>query len=338
MWNLTLSFLWAFLLALFAVPSIIHVAYYKNLLDEPNHRTIHSASTPRLGGLAIFTGFMSSLMIFGQLNSGIQQLMAGTLLLFFIGVKDDIATVSAFKKFFIQILATGIVMFLADIRITSFQGFLGIYELELGFSYVFTFLVIVGVTNAINLIDGMDGLAGSIVLLISLIFGGYFYYFDSPYAYVAFALAGGVLGFLRYNIYRATVFMGDTGSLVSGFILAVLAIQILEMQQIPSAPAIVVSIMILPIVDTLRVFALRIFNGRSPFYPDKNHLHHQLLTLGLSQIKVLGVLIVFNLMVFGFNYFNAEMGNNLLIGITAVAIVLVMITVQIMLKARKLNV
>ena len=338
MWNLTLTFLWAFLVALFAVPSIIQVAYHKNLLDEPNHRTIHNASTPRLGGLAIFTGFMSSLMIFGDLNLGIQQLMAGTLLLFFIGVKDDIATVSAFKKFFIQVLATGIVMFLADIRITSFQGFLGIYELELGFSYVFTFLVIVGVTNAINLIDGMDGLAGSIVLLISLIFGGYFFYFNSPYAFVALALAGGVLGFLRYNIYKAQVFMGDTGSLVSGFILAVLAIQVLEMQQIRSAPAIVVSIMILPIFDTLRVFALRIFNGKSPFYPDKNHLHHQLLTLGLSQSKVLGLLLIFNLVIFGFNYFYAEMGNNLLITITAIVIVILMSVIHLILKARKLNV
>ncbi len=338
MWNLTLTFLWAFLIALFAVPSIIQVSYHKNLLDEPNHRTIHNASTPRLGGLAIFTGFMSSLMIFGDLSMGIQQLMAGTLLLFFIGVKDDIANVSAFKKFFIQVLATGIVMFLADIRITSFQGFLGIYELELGFSYVFTFLVIVGVTNAINLIDGMDGLAGSIVLLISLIFGGYFYYFQSSYAFVAFALAGGVMGFLRYNVHKATVFMGDTGSLVSGFILAVLAIQILEMQQIPSAPAIVVSIMILPIFDTLRVFSLRIFNGKSPFYPDKNHLHHQLLTLGLSQRKVLGILLVFNLVMFVFNYLNADMGNNLLITITAVAILCLMMVIQVILYSRKVNV
>lgn len=338
MWNLTLTFLWAFLIALFAVPSIIQVAYHKNLLDEPNHRTIHNASTPRLGGLAIFTGFMSSLMIFGDLSLGIQQLMAGTLLLFFIGVKDDIATVSAFKKFFIQVLATGIVMFLADIRITSFQGFLGINELELGFSYVFTFLVIVGVTNAINLIDGMDGLAGSIVLLISLIFAGYFYYFQSSYAFVALALAGGVTGFLRYNLYKASVFMGDTGSLVSGFILAVLAIQILEMQQIRSAPAIVVSIMILPIFDTLRVFSLRIFNGKSPFYPDKNHLHHQLLTLGLSQRKVLGILVLFNLIMFVFNYLNADMGNNLLIAITAVSILCLMMVIQVVLYSRKVNV
>jgi UDP-N-acetylmuramyl pentapeptide phosphotransferase/UDP-N-acetylglucosamine-1-phosphate transferase len=176
------------------------------------------------------------------------------------------------------------------------------------------------------------------VLLISLIFAGYFYYFDSPYAFVALAMAGGVMGFLRYNIHKASVFMGDTGSLVSGFILAVLAIQILEMQQIRSAPAIVVSIMILPIFDTLRVFSLRIFNGRSPFYADKNHLHHQLLTLGLSQTKVLSLLLIFNLIMFGFNYLNAEMGNNLLIAITMVAITGMMMVVQVMVKARRLNV
>jgi UDP-N-acetylmuramyl pentapeptide phosphotransferase/UDP-N-acetylglucosamine-1-phosphate transferase len=184
----------------------------------------------------------------------------------------------------------------------------------------------------------MDGLAGSIVLLLSLIFGGYFFYFQSPYAFVALALAGGVLGFLRYNIHRARVFMGDTGSLVSGFILAVMAIQILEMQQIHSAPAIVVSIMILPIFDTLRVFSLRIFNGKSPFYPDKNHLHHQLLTLGLSQSRVLGLLVVFNLVMFGFNYFYSDMGNNLLIAITAVAILFLMLVIQVMINSRKLNV
>jgi UDP-N-acetylmuramyl pentapeptide phosphotransferase/UDP-N-acetylglucosamine-1-phosphate transferase len=154
---------------------------------------------------------------------------------------------------------------------------------------------------------------------------------------VAFALAGGVLGFLRYNIYKARVFMGDTGSLVSGFILAVMAIQLLEMQQISSAPAIVVSIMILPIVDTLRVFALRIFNGKSPFYPDKNHIHHQLLTLGLSQAKVLTVMILFNILIFCFNYFNSEMGNNLLIAISGVSILVLMISIELMLKVRKSN-
>jgi len=338
MWNIVLSFIWAFLIALFAVPSVIQVAHHKKLLDKPNHRTIHNSLTPRLGGLAIFAGFTSALMIFGDVSSGIQQLLAGALILFFVGVKDDIVSVSAFKKFFIQVLATGIVMFIADIRITNFQGFLGIYELSDNFSYVFTFLVIVGMTNAINLIDGMDGLAGSVVLLISLIFGCYFYYFESPYVFVAFALAGGVMGFLRYNIYRARVFMGDTGSLVCGFILAVMAIQFMEMNTIDSAPAIVVSILIIPIFDTLRVFALRIFNGKSPFYPDRNHLHHQLLILGLSQRAILVTLIIFNVIVFGFNYFYADLGNNFLIGITVILGFVSAIGIDLMVKGRRVNV
>src|SRR5699024_9536240 len=118
-------------------------------------------------------------------------------------------------------LAAGIIMFMADIRITSFYGLFGIYTLDVGTSYAFTFLVIVGITNAINLIDGMDGLAGTILLLISVIFGVYFYKTGSSYAYVAFSLVGSVLGFLRYNIYKASVFMGDTGSLVGGFVVSV---------------------------------------------------------------------------------------------------------------------
>ncbi|MEQ9147933.1 MAG: MraY family glycosyltransferase, partial [Cytophagales bacterium] len=162
-----LPFLWSFLLAVFAIPSIIFVAHIKNLLDEPNKRTVHMSLTPRLGGLAIFAAFMSSLTIFGTLDFGIQQLLAGCIILFFIGLKDDLVSVSAFKKFFVQILAAGIIIFIGDIRITSFQGVFGIFEIDDKLSYLFTFLVIMGISNSINLIDGMDGLAGSILLIIT---------------------------------------------------------------------------------------------------------------------------------------------------------------------------
>src|SRR5688500_13119910 len=109
---LFLSFLWSFLITVFAIPSIIHVAHRKKLLDEPNQRTMHQSLTPRLGGLAIFAGFMSALTIFGDLNDSIQHLLAGCIIIFFIGLKDDIVSVSAFKKFFVQVLATGIIMFM----------------------------------------------------------------------------------------------------------------------------------------------------------------------------------------------------------------------------------
>ncbi len=312
-----LIFFWSFLVSVFSIPSIIFVSHIKKLLDEPNLRTMHESLTPRLGGLSIFAGFMSALTIFGTLIQGVQQLLAGCLILFFIGLKDDIVSVSAFKKFFVQILATGIVLFIGDVRITDFQGFLGIYELEPGLSYAFTFLVIIGVTNSINLIDGIDGLAGSIVLLISLVLAISF--FDTSnvsllaYSLVAFALAGSVLGFLRYNFHKAIIFMGDTGSLVCGFIIAVLSVRFVEVRPVQSSPALAIAILWVPLLDTLRVFTLRILSGASPFAPDKNHVHHYLIRMGLSQIQVILLLISINLMlVAGVWYFN-DLGNTYLL-------------------------
>ena len=124
-----LSFSWAFFVSVFAIPSIIYVSHLKNLLDTPDKRKVHDALTPRLGGLAIFGGFVSSLMIFGTLDSGIQYLVAGCIIIFFIGLKDDMVDVSAFKKFFVQMLATGIIMSIGKVRIGSFQGILGVTEL-----------------------------------------------------------------------------------------------------------------------------------------------------------------------------------------------------------------
>lgn len=294
-----LCFLWAFMISVFAIPSITYVAHLKNLLDKPNQRTVHSLLTPRLGGLAIFAGMVSSLMIFGKINNGVQHLLAGAIIIYYIGLKDDIVTVSAFKKFFIQILATGIVIFMGDIRITSFQGILGIDVLPSGISYAFSFLLIIGLTNSINLIDGLDGLAGSIIVVILSTFGVYFLFYGGenyrPFAYVAFSLVGGMVGFLRYNFYKATIFMGDTGSLISGFVIAVLTIQFVEMRAISTAPSIGIAILFVPMFDTLRVFVLRVMKGVSPFSPDKNHIHHILIGCGLSQVATVITLVILNI-------------------------------------------
>ncbi len=307
------------MISVFAIPSIIRIAHDKHLFDVPNGRTIHKHLTPRLGGAAIFVGFMSALTVFGDLTHGVQQLLAGGVILFGIGLKDDIITVSAFKKFFVQILATGIVLFIADIRITSFQGFMGIHELETGISYAFTLLMIVGLTNAVNLIDGLDGLAGSITLIISATFGVFFYLYGGemygPYANVAFCLVGGILGFLRYNLHRATIFMGDAGSLVIGFTLSVMAIQFIEMRPIHSAPTIAVGTLIIPILDTLRVTIIRILKGISPFTPDKNHIHHTVMRLGFTQLQTVGILVFINLATIAFTVVFADLGNNVQFGI-----------------------
>ncbi|WP_243650979.1 MraY family glycosyltransferase [Hymenobacter gummosus] len=321
--TLGLAFLWAFLVALFAVPSVIYIAHLKNMLDLPNKRTVHAVLTPRLGGVAIFAGFMSALTIFADLGNGVQQLLAGCIVLFFVGLKDDLVSISPAKKLVGQLLATGIVMFMANIRITSFQGIFGIHELPEGISYAFTFLVIAGITNAINLIDGLDGLAGSIVIIIVSTFGYYFYRYGGSeygnYVFVSVCVIGGMLGFLRYNFHKATIFMGDTGSLLCGFIVSVLTIQFIEMgvrSQMPfesTNPSVAVGILFVPLFDTIRVFTVRILNGTSPFSPDKNHIHHRILAMGFQQISTVLLLALLNLVVILFVINFAERGNTILI-------------------------
>ena len=324
MFTIVLTFLWALLVSIYAVPSIRHVAHKKNLLDQPNHRTIHEMLTPRLGGIAIFAGFISALTIFGSIQSGVQQLIAGCFIIFFVGVKDDLVNVSVFKKFFLQLLATSIVVFMTDIRITSFQGLFGIYDIDPNLSYPLTFIIMIGLTNAINLIDGLDGLAGSIVVTIAGSFGIYFFLSDHlAFSFVAFALAGSVIGFLRYNMFRATIFMGDTGSLVCGFIIATMSIYFVETMSFDSGPAIAIGILIIPIFDTLRVFILRMFKGVSPFHPDKNHIHHKLLSYGLSQLTVVFILVILNLIIIAAVSYFSYLGNTyLFLGMTMILLVL----------------
>ena len=324
--NLALSWMWALLVSLFAVPSIVYIAHLKNMLDTPNGRTVHQSLTPRLGGVAVFAGFMSALTIFSDLSNGVQQLLAGCIVLFFVGLKDDLVSISVGKKFVGQLLASGIVMIMADVRITSFQGILGIDTLPVGVSYAFTFIVIVGVTNAINLIDGLDGLAGTIVLIIASTFGYYFFMYGGPgfrnYVFVAVCLIGGMLGFLRYNFHRASIFMGDTGSLVCGFIISILTVQFIEMglrvgvgQPFGSAaPAVALGILFVPLFDTLRVFVLRMMAGQSPFAPDKNHIHHRVLAMGFSQISTVVLLGLLNALVILFVISFAYLGSLILIG------------------------
>jgi UDP-GlcNAc:undecaprenyl-phosphate GlcNAc-1-phosphate transferase len=294
-----LTFCWAFFVALFAIPSIIQVAHTKQILDIPSNRRLHITDTPRLGGLAIFAGFISSLMLFGQINQSIQKLIASTIVIFFIGLKDDMVSVSAFKKFFVQILAASIIVFLGDVRISNFYGLFGIGELPEGISYLFTLIVVLGITNAFNLIDGLDGLAGVLAVLACIIYGAMFFFLGgkqyNPELLMCFCLAGAVLAFLRYNIYKAEIFMGDTGSLICGFIIAFFAIKIISIDQTiegshVSMPILAMAPIVLPVADTLRVFAIRLFNGYSPFSPDNNHLHHR---LSILRIKPLIIVLLY---------------------------------------------
>ncbi|RJE71203.1 MULTISPECIES: glycosyltransferase family 4 protein [Reichenbachiella] len=331
-----LIFFWAMLISMFSIPTIISVAHSKRILDQPDFRKHHGVDTPRLGGLGIFAGFMTGVAIFGQMTMGVQQLLAGSLIIFFVGVKDDINGVSVFKKFFVQVLAAGIVLFYADIRISSFQGLFGVYDLDIGLSYAFTFLVILCVTNAVNLIDGINGLAGTIVLIICFAFGIAFYFYNQmSYAFVAFALAGGILGFLRYNFGNAKVFMGDTGALVSGFIISIMAIHFIEMRLVPAAPALTIGVLFIPIFDTIRVFIIRVYNGVSPFMPDRNHIHHYFGYMGLSHSQTVITLALINIGVIALIRLYAELGNTILLLCLGVFAVVFSVGLELLTKKKR---
>jgi UDP-N-acetylmuramyl pentapeptide phosphotransferase/UDP-N-acetylglucosamine-1-phosphate transferase len=208
--------------------------------------------------------------------------------LFVLGILDDRHNISVRNKFVIQLATASLIAF-SGIRITNFNGLLGIYEIPLAFQYFLTILTITGITNAFNLIDGIDGLAGGLGFMSLLVLGFFLTLSnDSNMGVTAFALAGGVLGFLYYNFNPARIFMGDTGSLVLGFVISVLNIRLLQLNVntsnviIPHAPIFTLSIVLIPVFDTLRVFGLRMKKGQSPFAPDKTHIHHLLTANGWS--------------------------------------------------------
>jgi len=286
----------AFLLTFYSIPVIIKVARVKKLYDEPDDvRKLHVKPIPSLGGLGIFIGFMLCLLL--TVNFSIvpefQYYIASFLIIFFVGIKDDILILSAIKKFIVQFIVAGILIFKGNLVLTDMQGFLGINQIPVIISYILTFFTIVVITNAFNLIDGVDGLAGSLGFISSVIFGAFFLMNGNlSYAILSFGLACSSLAFLIYNFQPAKIFMGDTGSLLLGLVNSILVIKFIEMGShfdnypITAAPAIGFCILLLPLMDTLRVFGIRLIQGRSPFSPDRNHIHHLLLDRGMNHRTV----------------------------------------------------
>jgi len=303
------SFLLAFIITYVSTPSIVEVARIKHLYDEPNGRTSHLETTPTLGGLAIFTGFIISSMIFVNISeiTYIQYVIAGLIVIFFLGLKDDIVGLSPAKKFVGQIIAASIVIDLGNIRLSGLYGLAGIHGIGYYSSDFLSLFVIIAIINAVNLIDGIDGLASGVGILASVTFGTWFYLIgEYQLTIVAFALTGGLLAFFRFNVFskKYKLFMGDIGSLILGFMLSIFAIKFIEFSRTPevvdgnyfikAAPAVAIGILIVPIFDTLRVMMIRIYKGRSPFKPDKRHVHHYLLELTGSHRKTTTIILSVN--------------------------------------------
>ncbi|MEI6946662.1 MraY family glycosyltransferase [Paraflavisolibacter sp. H34] len=316
----------SFIATYLSIPVIIHIAEKKNLVDVPDFRKVHAVPVAALGGIGIFGGFALTALLYIPFSKApeLQFIMAAALVILFLGMKDDILVLSPFKKFLGQLLAALLVAWKGNLQLTNLQGILGFFQIPPLAGLLLTVLVMVFIINAFNLIDGVDGLAGSLGLGASVILG-YFFLKNGHYAYaaLAFGLSGSILGFLFFNLHPARIFMGDTGSLLIGLVCSVLVVKFIETAPgskafpSPVSAAAGFSILLVPVLDTLRVFILRLAHKRSPFYPDKNHVHHILLSKGLNHNQITALLVSVNIPVVFFTYAAEALGSAWLMALLA---------------------
>ena len=322
--DIIFSLITAFLITYVAIPKVIFFAEKLRLLDEAGIRASHKGSVPIFGGIAIFTGIIFSLLFWADIEN-IQYLLVSILIVFFVGVIDDLLVLSPFKKIVGQVIAISIIIVFGDLQIDNMHGVLGVYDLPIWIGTLFTIFVVIVITNGFNLIDGVDGLAGGIGVISSFSFGVIALLMgQSDMAIVAFTLMGSLLAFLKYNLYPAKIFMGDTGSLVVGLILSILAINIIryglvaETIKLPNkGPLLAIAILAIPLFDSLRVFVVRVFKRKHPLSPGREHIHHTLLDLGFGHKKTSFILYFSAISIIVFSYFLLDVNVNIGIAILA---------------------
>jgi len=301
LWSILLAFITAYIITYIAIPSIINVARVKNLYDEPGARKAHSSRIPTLGGVAIFGGFIIALAIWSSIQELklLQYVLAASCIIFLVGAKDDIVELAPHKKFIGQLLATGLLVGMADLRFTNFHDLFGGGDVSYAVSIIITAFTILVIINSFNLIDGINGLSGTIGAIIACAFGIWFWkHGDYQMVVLAASLVGALVAFLRFNVSPASIFMGDTGSLLIGLLCAVMAIRFVETSgnvnggDMASVPAVAIGFMAIPLFDLLRAFTIRIARGKSPFSPDRNHMHHMLLDRGISHMNATYILAI----------------------------------------------
>lgn len=315
-YQIIISILFSLVVTWRAIPVIINICRIRGLMENPIKRSSHASPTPTFGGVAIFAGTLIGYMLwnFNDEEYLIHKVLAGLLILFFLGLKDDLYALAPLKKIGSQIIASLLVVVGSDLRINSFFGIFGVHELPYVVSVLFTLFIFVALINSFNLIDGIDGLAGGIGMIASGAFGLWFSLNEYwSLACLSLTLSASLLGFLRYNFSKTSkIFMGDTGSLLVGYLLTVFAVEFVHLNQFynfspgdnyVSAPVIAISILSVPIFDTLRVFSLRSLKGRSPFHADRLHLHHLLVDNGMTHMGASFSLYAFTILFALFTFF-----------------------------------
>lgn len=321
-----LSFLFVVLLTGVLIPQILLIAFRKNLFDVPDERKIHTSPIPRLGGIAFFPAILFTIAlafgIFRQYDSAIMAyvsersatslcfLTCSVVTLYLVGMADDLIGLKYRAKFVAQIIAAALVI-IGGLQLDDLHGFVFVHEMPLFVSILLTILLTVFITNAINLIDGIDGLASGLSAIACGFYGVIFFNAGlHVYAMIAFCTLGALIPFFYYNVFgnadkHGKIFMGDTGALTIGLLLSVMGIRICD---IPDAvlkvnPAVLAfAPLLIPCCDVVRVYIHRIKAGRNPFLPDKTHIHHKLLALGMSPRVAMPVIVAASLVLTLLNY------------------------------------
>jgi UDP-GlcNAc:undecaprenyl-phosphate/decaprenyl-phosphate GlcNAc-1-phosphate transferase len=297
----------AFLISFITLPVIIKYFLEKNFVDVPGRRKVHKKITPSMGGISIFIGFLIAALIwmdFSEWQTS-RYVIASLFLVFLLGVRDDIVPFRATQKLLGQIVAVVILLF-STIHVASFYGLFGVVQIPEALGYVITAFIIVVITNSFNLIDGLDGLAGSVAIVGLSAFGVWFYLVDDQvFALLCFAMMGGILAFLVFNWDPSEIFMGDTGAMVIGMFLGVLVIHFMNTNyglpeghtmKFSASIATAACFIIIPLCDTPRIMILRLLRGQSPFSPDKSHIHHAIMRLGMTHAQTAIILGSVNLL------------------------------------------
>lgn len=296
----------ALIFSLLLIPVLRRIAIMVGMVDKPNARKVHSEPVPLVGGISIAIATWLALLSSPVFKESFQQntsLLIGGLIMLIVGALDDRLNIKPVYRLLIQFGCAFAVAF-SGIRITSLHGLVGITEIPIYLQYGLTIIVITGVVNAYNLMDGIDGLIGGLTFVAAAVLGVISYQlglFDLTV--LCLAITGAIVGFLRYNLSRRKIFMGDAGSLLLGFVLVVTAIRILNStnEQNPNEQLkillLIAGIFLVPVFDSLRVYRARIKRGVSPFKADKTHLHHLFLFLGITHRKATILIVILVLLI-----------------------------------------
>lgn len=305
-----LLFLGSFLLTYLTIPKIIKVVEHKRLMDDPNNRSSHTMRTPTLGGVAFFYTLIFALFFINgrDVFDEAMYIIPGLTILFIVGLKDDLVVISPGAKLLSQVFAIAFILANPSFTIHSLNGFLNINEIPYYLYLIIGGFMMITIINSYNLIDGIDGLASVVGIVILVIYTTIFYLTEEYFfALLAIALNASLMAFLGFNLSSdKKIFMGDTGSLIVGFIISILTLKFLALRPVvytdlpfllENAPLIAISILIVPLFDTARVFAIRIANKKGPFSPDRNHTHHVLIDYwGLTHKQASFIIGCFNLL------------------------------------------